>query len=205
MNTQKIGMEDQYDWTYLHALVGWMWSYDSPFRFLILDQEQALKNALLSGDVPMRGKPRFHSEYQRIEKYIDAATDFLLGANSVWIRSSTFESVQADKISLQRWLRANAIENQTIEDQTQTPVAAAEARIRKWLREQPETPLVRRDDVFRSAISGQLIGEIGRKLAYRAFLRAWAQEAPETWRRPGRRKSTSIYRLLPGAEIETPR
>jgi hypothetical protein len=197
-------MQSWYDWTHLEALILWM-RYDSSFRFSILDHEQALKNAFLSGEVPMRGRPRYQSEYQRIERYIDANAEISLIGNTVQTRTTIFESVQADKNKVREWLRANAIEHVEIGDRTRTPVIAAEKRMEKWLVEQPENPPARRDDVFRSAKSGQLIGEIGKKLAYRAFLRAWAAAAPRAWMLPGRRRSATAFRQLPGAEIETPR
>jgi hypothetical protein len=197
-------MQDWYDWTYLEKLILWMQRRDSPFRFSILDHEQALKNAFLSAEVPMRGKPRHESEYQRIERWIDANAEISLIGNTVRTRTTIFESVQADKDKVQGWLRANAIEHVEIGDRAQTPVIAAEKMIAQWLAEQPENPPARRDDVFRSAKSGQLIGDLGKKLSYRAFLRAWAAEAPRAWTLPGRRRSAAAFRQLPGAEIETP-
>jgi hypothetical protein len=196
-------MQDWYDWTYLEELILWMQRHNSPFRFSILDHEQALKNAFLSGEVPIKGKPRYESEYQRMERYIDANAEISLISNTMRTRTTIFESVQADKGKVEGWLTANAIEHVEIGDRTQTPIIAAEKEIGKWLAEQPENPPARRDDVFRSAKSGQLIGDLGKKLSYRAFLRAWAKRAPRAWTLRGRRKSATAFRQLPGAEIET--
>jgi hypothetical protein len=196
-------MQDWYDWTYLEELILWMQRHNSPFRLSILDHEQALKNALLSGEVPMRGKPRHESEYQRIERYIDANPEIFLITNTVRTRTVIFDSVQGDKDKVQGWLRANAIEHVGTEGRTQTPIIAAEKKIAEWLAEQHDDPPARRDDVFRSAKSGQLIGDLGKKLSYRGFLRAWAAASPRAWTLPGRRRSATAFRQLPGAEIET--
>ena len=86
-----------------------------------------MKNAFLSGEVPIRGKPRYESEYQRIERYIDANAEISLIGNTVQTRTTIFESVQADKNKVREWLRANAIEHVEIEDRRQTPVIRGNA------------------------------------------------------------------------------
>jgi hypothetical protein len=61
---------------------------------------------------------------------------------------------------------------------------AAETKARQYLKEQVEDGnRLTKPEHFRRA--GDLIGET---LSERAFERAWSQEAPEDWRRPGRRK-----------------
>ena len=62
--------------------------------------------------------------------------------------------------------------------------SAAETKARKYLKEQVEAEnRLTLPKHFRRARN--LIGET---LSERAFERAWSQEAPEDWRRPGRRK-----------------
>ena len=63
----------------------------------------------------------------------------------------------------------------------------AETRCERWLREQIAAGTTfRRDEAFLRA--KEFVGE---SLSERAFKRAWSQEAPENWRKPGRPKMTS--------------
>jgi hypothetical protein len=105
-------MGDRYHWIALYDALYWM-QFEA-FKFSIFNHEEALRNALLSGEVPVRGKSRFGSEYQRIEKDITTA-EVLITVNMVRpslmsSQSASFDSVQVDRILLEKWLTANALE-----------------------------------------------------------------------------------------------
>ena len=126
-------MKERYDWIDLCSAFCWM---RETFPFSIFNHEGALKNALLSHEVPTRGKARYGSAYERIEKYITADTEFLMTANTmqtnpmgyfrpIGLRSMSFESVQIDRPSFEEWIKSNAIEH------SEAPTAAAKARAAK--------------------------------------------------------------------------
>jgi hypothetical protein len=113
-------MKGQYDWIDLWSAFYWM---RETFPFSIFNHEGALKNALLSHEVPTRGKA-YLSAYQRIEKNITADTEFSATANTMrtshqvptpgsYLSNTTvsFEAVQVDRRSFEEWIKSNAIEH----------------------------------------------------------------------------------------------
>jgi len=132
-------MGKQHEWISLLDTLVWM---QTEFRFSIFDHQEALKNALLSCEVPARGKARheYHGipshEYQRIERYITAditADDLELltslntmrlkfaagapafpGSFLVGSRIKSFEAVQIDRPSLEAWINSNILEHPTL-------------------------------------------------------------------------------------------
>jgi hypothetical protein len=129
-------MKGQYDWIDLWSAFYWM---RETFPFSIFNHEGALKNALLSHEVPARGKSPYLSAYQRIEKNITADTEFSVTSNTMrtshevptrgkaYLSNTTvsFEAVQIDRRSFEEWIKSNAIEH------SEAPTAAAKARAAK--------------------------------------------------------------------------
>jgi hypothetical protein len=129
-------MKGKYDWIDLWSAFYWM---RETFPFSIFNREGALKNALLSHEVPTRGKAYLSAAYQRIEKNITADTEFSVAANTmrtshqvptpgkVYLSNTTvsFEAVQVDRRSFEEWIKSNAIEH------SEAPTAAAKARSAK--------------------------------------------------------------------------
>jgi hypothetical protein len=114
--------EKQYDWIDLWSAYSWM---RETFPFSIYNKEGALKNALLSGEIPTRGKDGPGSAYQRIEKAIPADIEVTVNMiRSKWTMVR-FEAVQIDRPSFETWIRSNAIEH------SEAPTAAAKARAAK--------------------------------------------------------------------------
>jgi len=99
-------MKERYDWIDLWSAFYWM---RETFPFSIFNHESAFKNALLSHEVPSRGKA-YLSAYQRIEKNITADTEFSVTANVMRTNAVSFEAVQIDRPSFEAWIRSNAIE-----------------------------------------------------------------------------------------------
>src|SRR5262249_44063676 len=99
-------MKERYDWIDLWSAFYWM---QETFPFSIFNHESAFKNALLSHEVPTRGKA-YLSAYQRIEKNITADTEFSVTANTMRTNAVSFEAVQIDRPSFEAWIRSNAIE-----------------------------------------------------------------------------------------------
>src|SRR5258708_18541754 len=98
-------MGKQPDWIDLWAAFYWM---RETFPFSIVDHEEALKNALLSGKVPVHGKLRGHWEYQRIEQHITDDTEFSVTTNTMrknpMMSFEVFESVQVDRPAFEAWI-----------------------------------------------------------------------------------------------------
>jgi len=117
-------MKERYDWIDLWSAFYWM---RETFPFSIYNKEGALKNALLTHEIPTRGKDSLCSAYQRIEKTITADTEFSVTANTIWSKWTMvrFEAVQIDRPSFEEWIKSNAIEH------SEAPTAAAKARAAK--------------------------------------------------------------------------
>ena len=178
-------MREQYGWVRLSGALIWM-QYSSPFQTTIFNHEQALKNALLSGEVPVRGKATYHSEYQRIEKFITSNTEFWITADTLRSTLMEYESVDVAQLKLEEWLNANSIEgSSSLPDRRQTPTARAEKAIGQWLSERSAYPPGRKADIYKWAKSGDLIGSLGAELGRKTFDRAWASQAPREWKEPG--------------------
>jgi|SRR6516162_7420096 len=112
-------MAKQNDWIDLSSALYWM---QKTFPFSIYNKEGALKNALLTHEIPTRGKVSVFSAYQRIEKTITADTEFSVTANTIWSKWAyldcppRFEAVQIDRPSFEEWIKSNAIEYSAAED-----------------------------------------------------------------------------------------
>ena len=92
-------MHKRYDWISLSDALYWMERGALPIS--IFNHEEALKNALLSDEVPIRGKASH--KYQRIK--ITADIEFSASLNTMRTKKASFESVQIDRLRLQAWLK----------------------------------------------------------------------------------------------------
>jgi hypothetical protein len=117
-------MKERYDWIDLWPALYWM---QETFPLSILNHEGAFKNALLSHEIPTRGKDRLCSAYQRMEKTITVDTEISVTANTIWSKLTMvrFEAVQIDRPSFEEWIKSNAMEH------PEAPTAAAKARAAK--------------------------------------------------------------------------
>jgi hypothetical protein len=89
--------------------------------------------------------------------------------------------------------RVSAAAARSANDREPTPTAAAETKMKLWLRQQADDPPGRKADIFAWAKTGELIGEEGKALGRRSFSRAWHEAAPSSWKLPGPR--TKFLRL----------
>jgi hypothetical protein len=113
-------MNESYDWIDLSSAYYWV---RETFLLSIYDPEGASKNAVLSGEVPTRGKARFSSAYQRIEDKITDDTELSVTTNTVRIPAPTwkpgellkqekrFEAVQVNRLRFEEWIISNAVDS----------------------------------------------------------------------------------------------
>ena len=100
-----------YKWTKLFDLLIWLQNHPD-YKFCFLNHEQALENALFSGEIPIRAKDRYKSEFARIESELSRTrTKLFFSGNSAWMGFSKFEDVEADLSAVERWLIENAIDS----------------------------------------------------------------------------------------------
>lgn len=137
-------MKEQYHWIDLWSAFCWM---RETFPFSIINHEEAFKNALLSGEVPTRGKARYLSAYQRIEKNITADTEFLIVVNTMRTNAANFEAVQIERLRFEAWINSNAIEY---------PEAPTVGNVQPRKRPGPEPGKLRRYDAADRALFPEL-------------------------------------------------
>jgi hypothetical protein len=207
------------DWINLFQVLCWLRSDGCPYRWTLINPEEALKNALVSGKVPMRGKARYHSEYQQIDVYITPDAEFWIAANTAVLLThkhanrlpywTTYESVQVDKPCLEKWIAEYAVEKVEeasgfgVCEQSPNGNVAAETKFKQWLAEQPDSPVRRKEDVRAALKNGSVIGELGTRVSGKAFERAWRDEARESWKKPGSKANCPPFK--PSPLIEPPR
>jgi hypothetical protein len=169
------------------------------YRFLNLDN--ALKNAMISGEVPVRGKADFEFEFQRIEKRLGfnpQIATFLNQVDTVLIEPNgrriltTFRDVQVDRMKIERWLDNNAAEYPSVvraeeEETVSHKTVRAERMFERWLVDQEEHPIRTKGEVWDARCSPDILGKLGERLSQKAFNRAWTNKAPTCWTRGGRR------------------
>jgi hypothetical protein len=148
--------------------------------------EEAIANAVRSGEVPVRARRPSHA-FDRIEKRLSPEADIQVILNRIILHrggwGEEFVDAAADQPCLEEWLRENAIPAAfLIEEEKPTGV---EAECRDWLTSQPESPPMIKDGAFRKFNSTRPKHD---QISKRAFNRCWAWSARDSWRKPGRRK-----------------
>jgi hypothetical protein len=164
--------------------------------------EQIVRGVLLGGKCFARGKDR--SGVLRDSSGVLRDISKEIGP-TLWpnlLLSREFDDVEIDRSDLLEHGRklvpteyegtvsaaeARSAEDRSADDRELTPTAAAETAMRKWLSEQLDDPPGRKEDIFKWATSGELIGEVGKSLGRKSFNRAWHENAPPSWKLPGER------------------
>jgi hypothetical protein len=181
-----------------------MWLKSHPdYQFAFLNHEQALENALRSGEIPIRGRERGRSEFARIESQLSTESRISIWGNHVEMRHfRIFEDVEADAITAERWLLQNAmVSGFAISDAPKLrPSEQAIENLKQYLSIQPDRPPQIKREFFDRLKAGEIpeLGNQYRTLSMRAFGRAWTEAAPEPWTkggfRTGRQRKTKSPR-----------
>jgi hypothetical protein len=82
------------------------------------------------------------------------------------------ERVQLDRTIGEAWLNKNVLESWQLpvaRDGSSKLTKAAETKMEQWLRDQPSSPVRRKEDVWENKASKHVLGELGRKLSRKAF------------------------------------
>jgi hypothetical protein len=180
-----------HNWTKLFDLLYWLQT-SAEFKFAVVNHEQALIHALLSKEVPIRGrKDWLSSEFDRIE--LKLSTEDQVSFVRCCIRQglTTYYDVQADQNKVEPWLRDNVVEEGAVPLlQSGNPTDSAIAQLKEYLStRQAEPPMIKRE--LYEALKAGKISELGNKFANlsgRQFSRVWAESAPMEWRSPGFRR-----------------
>jgi hypothetical protein len=167
-----------HNWTKLFDLLYWLQT-SAEFKFAVVNHEQALIHALLSKEVPIRGrKDWLSSEFDRIE--LKLSTEDQVSFVRCCIRQglTTYYDVQADQNKVEPCLQSG------------NPTDSAIAQLKEYLStRQAEPPMIKRE--LYEALKAGKISELGNKFANlsgRQFSRVWAESAPMEWRSPGFRR-----------------
>jgi hypothetical protein len=164
------------DWIDLWVAFYWI---QEKFPFSIYDKEGALKNALLSHEIPTRGKAGFSSAYRRIEDKITDDTEISVNTVRIpgtWIPGSIskhgecFEAVQVKRALFEAWITSNAVEyDAAAEADVPALKSDDESRAVDFLAPRlQKNPTIKRDD------ARKMLGTRFRTLSERGFVdRVW--------------------------------
>jgi hypothetical protein len=186
-------------WTKLDDLLIWLENHPD-YRYCFSDHKQALENALLSKDVPIRAKAEWGAEFARIELRISykpaffefmkpKGTEFCFILNRVKIDGKVFNHAEADANTVEKWLVQNAIPAGFDVPKTIPPSDKAIEELKQYLSTRPDNPPLIKDKVFAQLKAGGIpeLGNRYRTLSRRAFDHSWSNHAPEAWKKGGRR------------------
>jgi hypothetical protein len=169
---------------------------DGRLRYVFGDTEATIAKALQSREVPMRGKPPGDWALERIDVLITRDTKVECAGGNITIGWNKYEDIDIDIEVLEKYMLANLVPPGIqiwSEPQRSRPTGNAETEIRKFLRRQPNEPIMTKKQLRAEIDSGchELSKVCGNNsLSARALARAWTEEAPENWRNPGRRRGT---------------
>jgi hypothetical protein len=180
-----------YKWTKLFDLLIWLQNHPD-YKFCFLNHEQALENALFSGQIPFRAKDRFKSEFARIESQLSNAGKISVYGNSAEIGFRKLEYVEADRNAVETWLIENAIDggHALSHAGVHSPSKVAIDDLKRYLSTRPDNPPEIKREFF-ERLKGGNIPELGNRyrfLSKRAFDRAWTEAAPVAWTKGGFRR-----------------
>jgi hypothetical protein len=178
---------------------------DSPYRWLF-NHEQQIKNMLIHGTVPTRGMAAGQHVYQRIETYFTQDAEVGIFGNRVTVviekiaaqppfifplaRQMTCECVQVARVEAEAWLNENALESGELPESSDGgPTRAAETKMERWFQSQPQEPVRRKEDVWKRRELDGVLGDFGKRLSRKAFIRAWRSFAPAEWKHSGSKKN----------------
>ena len=177
-----------YRWTRLSDLLVWLQDHPQ-FQFALLNREEALTNALTSKAIPIRGRERYKSEFARIESQLSIRSKIYILGNLVETSNGTFENVEADLSSTQRWLLENGVDSNVhvLGEIASSPSSKAIQDLKDYLSIQEDYPQRIKREFFDQLRVGEILrlGDRYRTLSFRAFERAWAESAPEAWTKAG--------------------
>jgi hypothetical protein len=188
-----------YKWTRLIDLLAWLETHPD-YRWCFLNHEQALKNALLSKEVPIRATAGWTAEFARIEKRISykpaffefgkpKGTEIDCTLNRIKIDGEVFNGAEADAAAVEKWLVQNAMSAGFDVAKTTPPSDKAIADLQSYLSTRPDSPPQIKDEVFAQLKAGAIpeLGNRCKTLSRRAFDTIWTGHAPEPWTKGGRR------------------
>jgi hypothetical protein len=180
-----------YKWTKLFDLLIWLQNH-SDYKFCFLNHEQALENALFSGEIPIRAKDRYKSEFARIESQLSNADKISVYGNSAEIGFRKLEDVEADRNAVETWLIENAIDggHALSHARVHPPSKVAIDNLKRHLSTRPDNPPEIKREFF-ERLKGGNIPELGNRyrfLSKRKFDGVWTEAAPAAWTKGGFRR-----------------